>query len=167
MREDDPRAGWAAALPTNWCWAQFSDVALDQTDSKRKLPTTRYQVSGDYPVIDQGDEFASGFTDNGDLVSKANLPCIVWGDHTRRTKFVEMPFVQGADGVKVLEPSEAVIPSFFAKQIAFAELPDKGYSRHFKFLRAKEFPLPPLLEQRRIVSKLDTLSQGNRVWDLT
>lgn len=158
MREDDPRAGWTPLIPANWCWALFSDVARDQTDSKRKLPTTKYQVSGDFAVIDQGEEFVSGFTDDAALVSTANLPCIVWGDHTRRTKFVEIPFVQGADGVKVLEPSEAIIPSFLAKQVAFAELPDKGYSRHFKFLRTKEFPLPPLPEQRRIVRRLDILS---------
>jgi type I restriction enzyme, S subunit len=158
MNEDNPRAGWSALLPDAWAWATFGDVAIDLTDSKRKLAKKSYQPAGRFPVIDQGEEFANGFSDEDGLVSKASLPCVVWGDHTRRSKFVKTPFIQGADGVKVLVPSKAVLPDFFFKQITFAELPDKGYSRHYKFLKAKEFPLPPLFEQRRIVRKLDTLS---------
>lgn len=158
MSEDDPRAGWNEDIPGNWAWASLSDVLTDVTDSKRKLATTRYQTSGAYPVIDQGQEFTSGFTDDATLVSPAQIPCIVWGDHTRRAKFVQTRFVQGADGVKVLEPTSAVDATFVFKQLAFAELPNKGYSRHFKFLRMKEFPLPPLHEQQRIVRRLNNLS---------
>lgn len=158
MSEDNPRAGWIDAIPGNWMWATFPDVLNDATDSKRKLPTNQYRRSGTYPVIDQGEGYINGFTDDADLVSVAKIPCIVWGDHTRRAKFLDVRFAQGADGVKVLEPTNAVDPSFIFKAVAFAELPNKGYSRHFKFLRAKEFPLPPLEEQWRIVRKLDTLS---------
>jgi type I restriction enzyme S subunit len=41
-------------------------------------------------------------------------------------------------------------------------LPNKGYSRHFKFLKASPFPLPPRAEQRRIVAKIDGLSDKSK-----
>ncbi len=37
------------------------------------------------------------------------------------------------------------------------ELPDKGYSRHFKFLRRTSFPIPGELEQFEIVRRVETL----------
>lgn len=37
------------------------------------------------------------------------------------------------------------------------EIPDKGYSRHFKYLKELDHFLPPLAEQKAITQKLDTL----------
>ncbi|MCZ0756825.1 hypothetical protein M4I42_14935, partial [Anoxybacillus sp. J5B_2022] len=37
------------------------------------------------------------------------------------------------------------------------KLPDKGYSRHYKYLKATPLPIAPLLEQKRIAEKLDNL----------
>src|SRR5205823_9902944 len=34
-------------------------------------------------------------------------------------------------------------------------LPDRGYSRHFQFLRSMEFPMPPKPEQYRIVGEIE------------
>lgn len=36
-------------------------------------------------------------------------------------------------------------------------LPDRGYSRHFSFLKRAKFPLPPLREQDRIVTNIEAL----------
>jgi type I restriction enzyme, S subunit len=41
-------------------------------------------------------------------------------------------------------------------------LPNKGYSRHFKFLKATLFPVAPLTEQRRIVATIDSLSAKSK-----
>ena len=41
-------------------------------------------------------------------------------------------------------------------------LPDKGYSRHMKFLRNSCFPMCPIQEQHRIVAKLDSLFERQR-----
>ena len=36
----------------------------------------------------------------------------LFGDHTRCAKFVDFPFVQGADGVKVLKPTPLIDSSY-------------------------------------------------------
>lgn len=149
-------------LPESWSWASFVDVWSDNTDSTRKLPKKHYSASGQLPVVDQGEELVGGYCDDHSLRSRAPIPSIVWGDHTRCVKYLDQPFVQGADGVKVLTPTNALDPMFGYLALKNIKIPDKGYSRHFKFLRASQFPLPPLPEQRRIVAKLDTLFERTR-----
>ncbi|MGY8679578.1 restriction endonuclease subunit S [Bradyrhizobium sp. UFLA05-153] len=109
-------------------------------------------------MVDQGAELIGGYTDDTSRQSLAPLPAIVFGDHTRIAKYIEIPFVQGADGVRVLCATAAVDPKFAYHALRCVRLPDKGYSRHFKFLKATAFPLAPVAEQRRIVAKVDHLS---------
>jgi len=150
---------WASEiLPERWRWTSFEESFVDLTDSKRKLRQKDYEPAGVYPVIDQGEELVGGFTSRADLVSKASPPAIVFGDHTRCVKWIEVPFVQGADGVRVLLPREDVLSAryaFFA--LKACGLPDKGYSRHMRFLRATMFPRPPIDEQDEIVRRIDAL----------
>jgi type I restriction enzyme S subunit len=158
MSEQVEKGEWPTGeLPDSWIWAQFRDFFKDCTDTRRKLPTKNYEIAGLYPVIDQGEELIGGYSDNEHLVSQAGTPCIVWGDHTRCVKFLDRPFIQGADGVKVLRPTAAIDAHYAFRAMQAIKLPDKGYSRHFKFLRSSQFPVPPRPEQCRIVAKLDKL----------
>jgi type I restriction enzyme, S subunit len=144
-------------LPSSWAWAPFEEVFKNVTESKLKLPANDYLSSGEFPVVDQGQDYVAGYTDREELVNPAAPPTIVFGDHTRTVKFVPFQFVQGADGVKVLSTSHAVESKFGGWALKALRLPDKGYSRHFRFLRASQFPLAPLPEQRRIVAKIEEL----------
>jgi type I restriction enzyme, S subunit len=51
-----------------------------------------------------------------------------------------------------------IAAAFAYHSLRCLRLPDKGYSRHFKFLRATKFPIAPLSEQRCIVAKIGSLS---------
>lgn len=159
MSEQAEKGEWpSTTLPGSWSWVSFNDAWSDSTDSTRKLKQKEYLAEGPLPVVDQGESLVGGYTDRNDLKNDVALPCIVFGDHTRAVKFIDFEFAQGADGVKVLQPNGQYDPEFAYQALRCVRLPNKGYSRHFKFLKSTAFPIPPLPEQRRIVAKLDRLS---------
>lgn len=144
-------------LPEVWA-ARIAAECFDQISTNGiKVKTKECQESGLYPVIDQGQEFISGFIDDNEKLIKLENPVIVFGDHTRNIKWVDFDFVPGADGTKILSPKEYLFPRLAFYGLKNLEIPDKGYSRHFKFLKELEIPLPPLAEQKIIADKLDTL----------
>jgi type I restriction enzyme S subunit len=143
-------------LPNGWAWASFSDLFQVASDGGQRLPQSEYKSTGKFPVIDQGEKDPGGFTDE-DLAYEGELPVILFGDHTRRFKLVEYPFVVGAQGVKILQPSREVPVRFLWLAVNALKIESRGYSRHFQFLKKARIPLAPTLEQERIVAKLDAL----------
>jgi type I restriction enzyme S subunit len=142
--------------PEGWPSIPFDLLFRNVTSSTRKLPRQSYSPSGRYPVIDQGAEPVGGFADDHSLVQPGPFPVIVFGDHTRCVKFVAGPFVQGADGVKVLAPAEGVFPQYALWALRVADIPDRGYGRHFALARKLSFCLPPEPHQRRVVAAIDS-----------
>ena len=96
-----------------------------------------------------------GYTDDDSLLYRNELPAIVFGDHTKIFKFVEQPFVLGADGVKVFTVAGDLIPKFLYYCALSLLIPDAGYSRHFKFLRETKVSIPPYSQQIEIFQYLD------------
>ncbi|ELN9000574.1 restriction endonuclease subunit S [Vibrio cholerae] len=144
------------ALPQGWEWARLPDVYLGISPSGKKLKSSEIGEIGQFPVVDQGIGFVSGYTDNFDLVIEVTSPVIVFGDHTKNIKFIDFNFVAGADGTKILQPL-AIDSRFFYQQLVSYELDNRGYGRHFKLLNEKLFAIPPYGEQIRIVAKVDEL----------
>ncbi len=122
-----------------------------------KLAQKNYLEKGLFPVIDQGQDFIGGFSNDETLVVETELPVIIFGDHTKTLKFVNFEFVPGADGIKVLRPFPCFLPKLFFYFLHAVEFPDKGYARHFQFLENSQIHLPPLNEQARIVAKVEEL----------
>lgn len=120
-----------------------------------KLLRRDYKKSGNYPVIDQGQSLIGGWTDDGSGLISKNLPVITFGDHTRTLKYIDFPFVRGADGTQVLKPKVGIEPLYFYYACRAINLPSRGYSRHFKAFKEKKIPLPPLSKQKRIVADLN------------
>ena len=69
-----------------------------------KVLTRDYKPSGSYPIIDQGQSPIAGWTDDDSGLISTNLPVVIFGDHTRAFKYVDFPFVRGADGTQLLKP---------------------------------------------------------------
>ena len=115
-----------------------------------QIQSDEYLEVGKYPVVDQGKDAIIGYSNRTDKVFRAKEnPVIVFGDHTREVKFVDFDFVIGADGTQLLRSHDNDIAfAFYAlKQV---QLPNMGYSRHFKFLLEAKFFVPSLPEQRKI-----------------
>jgi len=125
----------------------------------KKVNQKQYEVSGKYPVIDQGKEDCSGYCNDEEKVIDANFPILVFGDHTRAVKSINNPFVAGADGVKVLQPSGAITPKllFYFTQYLAISIKDKGYARHYQWVAKELIGIPPENEQIRIVEKIEEL----------
>ena len=140
---------------TRWDKLPFIQAFEDVTSKAHKVDQDHFQVSGQFPIIDQGQDFIAGYLDDNSLVWKRELPVIIFGDHTRAIKYINFPFVLGADGTKVLRPNPSLYPKFAYYAMVNINLPSAGYSRHFKFLKESVIPIPPIQEQKRIATILE------------
>ena len=114
---------------------KFTELYIDATKEGKKIPKEQYQKTGNYPIIDQGQQEIAGWCDDEEGSFK-NVPAILFGDHTRIIKYVEEPFFIGADGVKILCPvnkKDNIKYLYYALQAA--RIPNLGYSRHFKVVK--------------------------------
>jgi type I restriction enzyme S subunit len=126
-----------------------------------KLTSSEYKVDGPFPIIDQGQRLIAGYTDREDLVYEGPLPVVIFGDHSRTVKFVDVPFVAGADGTKVLVPNcELFDPQYFYYSLLALDIPSRGYNRHWAVLRNMTIPRPSLDEQEHTAEVLATIHKA-------
>lgn len=120
-----------------------------------KLQKESYLRSGRFPIIDQSQEEIAGWTDNEQAIVQSDKPLVIFGDHTCAVKLVRQPFVQGADGIKILETDERLLPEFLYWFLKANPLETDGYKRHFADLKRKQVPLPSLAIQQEIVTEME------------
>ena len=90
----------------------FDEVFRDESGGNIKTLQAEYLREGKIPIVDQGKELIGGYTEDKSRLCKAELPVIVFGDHTKCLKFIDFPFALGADGVKVLRPKINANPKY-------------------------------------------------------
>lgn len=144
-------------IPDNWCWLKLLASFDNCTDSKKKIQQKKYLKDGAWTIIDQGKQEVGGYTNDEALLYSGILPVIIFGDHTRCIKYIDFPFAQGADGVKVIRPKSFYSPKLFYYALQSVEIPNLGYRRHFPIFDRFAIPLPPLSEQQRIVERIESL----------
>ncbi|MFY9478636.1 MAG: restriction endonuclease subunit S [Aquabacterium sp.] len=121
----------------------FSEVVIDVTAKFTKIKASDYQGQGQYKIIDQGKGPVAGYTDDANLVNGHLLPVVVFGDHTRALKYVDEPIALGADGAKALwVNSDLASARYVYYYLRSIQIKEAGYSRHFKFLKEVEIPIP-------------------------
>lgn len=148
-------------MTSGWRKVPFGEIVHTVSVRGHQIKSGDYASSGPYPVIDQGQKKIVGYTDVS-IPIKGPFPLTLFGDHTRIVKLITFPFVVGADGVKLLYPSETDIDPnylFFLTEHVAQNIPNLGYSRHFRELREVIVVVPPLFEQRKIAEILSTWDQ--------
>ena len=124
-------------------WHSFSEVVIDATSKFTKIKASDYLAQGRYKIIDQGKEPIAGYTDDANLVNGQLLPILIFGDHTRALKYEKDPIALGADGAKALWVNpDLANPRYVYYYLRSIQIKEAGYSRHFKFLREIEIPIP-------------------------
>lgn len=142
-------------IPKGWEKYYLSDC-FNAISIKNKIKTKDYLPQGKFPIIDQGQDFISGYSNDENLLIKVKKPIIIFGDHTRCFKFINFDFIAGADGIKILEPKDNFNEKLFYYFCQILDFPNKGYSRHFQYLKKAIINFPKnLSEQKAIVDKLD------------
>lgn len=141
---------------------QFKSIISDFTAKYNKIKKEDYLSDGRFPIIDQGQKFIGGYTNDETLVTDIEKEFIIFGDHTKVFKFINYPIAIGADGVKVLHINkEKANPKYIYYFLKSIKLTDAGYSRHFKFLKEIPIPIPnDIKDQIRIadiLNKAETL----------
>ena len=142
-------------VPKDWDVLRFEQTADVVADKGKRVKQRDYLPVGKLPVIDQGQDFIGGYTDDESMAFEGRLPVILFGDHTRSIKYVDRPFAVGADGVKILKPTDAFYPKYFYYLLRSLQIPSRGYSRHFQFLRKFHLPRAPEEQQIRIVAEIE------------
>ena len=130
------------------------------------LPSKKYQVqkqdylsNGDIPVVDQGQSLIAGYTNDKNKIFNHDK-VIIFGDHTRIVKYIDFEFAVGADGTQILGVKQNINLKFAYYQLLNKKIPDTGYNRHFKYVKAEDYYIPPTLEeQQEIVDVLDAASE--------
>lgn len=137
---------------------RFCDLFLDETKNGFKIKAEEYLENGKYPIVDQGNNSIAGYT-NLEKGIFENIPVIIFGDHTRVIKYIDMPFFLGADGVKILKIKlNNVLPKYLFYYLKNVNIPDTGYNRHFKWLKELNFEIPNLKIQNNIVNILNRIT---------
>lgn len=150
--------GDPATNPMGWSIASFANTFDDTTAGNEKLQSSQFLEAGKIAVIDQGQSQIAGYSDDVSIAYRGKLPVIVFGDHTRIFKFIDHPFVLGADGVRVLTPKPKVNPLFAYWHCKLLNIPSAGYSRHFKYLKEKSFICPGRALQDRFSELTQTMT---------
>ena len=140
-------------------WHDFSEIIEDKTSGNPKLKVSEYKDKGEIPVIDQGKRQISGYSNDDTLKYNYYKPLIIFGDHTCILKYIDSPFILGADGVKALELKINADTKYIYYFLKTAKIPDTGYDRHFKYLKRIKIPLPPLETQKKIAAILDKANE--------
>lgn len=93
------------------------------------------------------------------ILAKDN-PLIVFGDHTRCVKYIDFDFVVGADGTQLIRTKENTLVKLGYYQLMSANIPNNGYSRHFKYVKEQAYKLIiDKDEQKYIVDTLDAVAE--------
>lgn len=147
--------------PKGWDVLSFDDC-IYKTKYPVKLQTKDYQPFGLYPIISQEEKLISGYTDIEECVYKVTKPVVIFGDHTRIVKYVPFSFALGADGVKILNPVDSLQVKYFYFCLLLFKIPSLGYSRHYRLLKKKEIPVPPLPLQVKFATRIEHIEQQKK-----
>ena len=148
-------------IPSKWQTAHLETISESIASKQYQIAASEFKTEGSFPVVSQSKEYVIGYCDDKTKLYHHDKPVVVFGDHTTIVKYVDFDFVVGADGVKIFEPNTDIITAKFFSYVLdyYSTGLEKvgGYSRHYKFVKDKPFPIPPVEEQHRIVAKIEEL----------
>lgn len=143
-----------------WLSSSLNEI-IETVTPARKLQVSEYKSYGKYPIIDQSQKYIVAYSDTIDALT--NMECfdaIVFGDHTCALKFVNFPFIQGADGIKIFSSNDSnkVSTNYLYQYLSAFPIESKEYKRHFSALKEIVIKFPSdVIEQQKIAACLSSI----------
>ncbi|HIP13101.1 MAG TPA: type I restriction endonuclease subunit M [Arcobacter sp.] len=146
--------------------SKFPNIDLDTLLQKIKGNTTKItkdeiQEVGKFPVITQEqNNLIAGYTNINTTIT--DLPLVMFGDHSCTFKFIDFPFIRGADGTQLLKFDEnKILTKYFYHLSNILEITNKDkYERHMKYLKSNKIPVPPLTIQKNIIKECKIIDES-------
>lgn len=146
------------SIATKWELIRVESALVPVNGTTTKIPDNQIQEKGITPVITQEkSNLIAGYTNNVEPIK--DLPLIVFGDHTCTFKYIDFPFVRGADGTQLLKVNtDLFIPKCFFYLLQLVEITNRDkYERHYKYLADAKIPKPDKPIQARIVAECEAI----------
>lgn len=146
-------------IPSHWCYLNLEFLTYHIGGKQNRVKKSEILNEGLYPVVSQSINQIEGYVnDSSKVLNIHDNSVIVFGDHSKTLKIIDFDFVIGADGTKIMVPIKINHKFlYYALKYNLINIKDRGYSRHFQFLKNKPIPFPPLKEQNKIVSRIEEL----------
>ncbi|MES9951022.1 MAG: restriction endonuclease subunit S [Candidatus Thiodiazotropha sp.] len=129
-----------------WIFSTFSELYKVSNDKSKQVNKSSYLQVGSIPIVDQGKQLVSGYIETNSFYEE--VPIIVFGDHTRIIKWIDFPFVPGADGTQILKATNKISPGMGYFLLNNIRIPNLGYSRHMRELKNHDFWHPTDIEEQ-------------------
>src|SRR3989338_1219081 len=116
---------------------KYFEDCLEKVKYTKKIQRKDFLEEGRFPIVSQEQEYINGFWNESKDLFKIIKPVVIFGDHTQVLKYVDFDFVLGADGVKILQPTNDLNSRFFYYFLMNVNLHSLGYARHYRLLKEK------------------------------
>ncbi len=145
-------------MKEDWVECNFEDLLDYKQPTKYIVKSTNYSNDYKTPVLTAGKTFIKGYTNETEGIFD-NLPTIIFDDFTTASQFVNFKFKVKSSAMKILVPTSELVNmkfSFYYMQVN--RIRSDTHKRYWISVYAKKkILLPPIVEQRAIVSKIEEL----------
>lgn len=144
----------------NCATERLENMLVKISGNTTKIEANEIKDVGKYPVITQSaDTVISGYTDSRKPIE--DLPLIVFGDHSCTVKYIDYPFVRGADGTQLIKIDESKCRlKYLFRFLEQAKIHNEDkYERHFKYLKKMSIPIPDPDVQDEIIKVCDEIDK--------
>lgn len=145
-------------MKDDWIECSFEDLLDYEQPTNYIVKNTKYNDNFKIPVLTAGKSFIKGYTNEKDGIFD-KLPSIIFDDFTTASQFVNFKFKVKSSAMKILVPTSNLVNMkfmFYCMQVN-QERSDTHKRYWISIYSKKKIFLPSLVEQRTIVSKIETL----------